>query len=80
VSGEDAVVAFLYADRDCNVTGTYYGNEGSTNYTLLLKEGWNEAIATTTPQSGFQWIMYYYGSNNTGKTSAQRQETKGFWK
>ncbi|MDR1847905.1 MAG: hypothetical protein LBR17_07315 [Bacteroidales bacterium] len=90
VSGEDADASFIYADRDCNVTGTVNGNAGSTNYTLLLKkgwnivyfvykEGWNEAIATTTPQSGFQWIMYYYGTE-AGKTSAQKSETKGFWK
>ncbi|MDR1848322.1 MAG: hypothetical protein LBR17_09465 [Bacteroidales bacterium] len=83
-------VTFIYADRDCNITGTYSEEDYINNCNLQLKKGWNKMYmfanadetvmtVTTTAQSGFQWDIDYWNTD-TEKTSAQRPETKGFWK
>jgi hypothetical protein len=68
-SGEE-YVDFIYADRDCNVTGTYEHDGGLSivYYGLQLRKGWNKVYSvrindtedsvTTTPQSDFQWVMH----------------------
>jgi hypothetical protein len=89
-SGEEDV-EFVYADRDCNVVGTFSDYDNiAYDYSLQLKKGWNKmyfmfanadetVIVTTTAQPNFQWGMHYIGTG-TIKTSAQKPETKGFWK